>query len=309
MNTPKISVLIPTYNYARYLDQAIQSVLNQTFTDFELIIVDDNSSDNTNTVMQKYLADKRISYYKNPTNLGLPGNWNKCLSLAKGKYLKFLMADDKFHPQLLEKFTAIFDRYPNVSVVTSNKALIDTRDAITERYNQPYQFLHQGEKIIYESLKTMNFIGEPTTVMIRRENMRLGNFNTEYCWIPDWDMWLRHLSIGDCYIIPEVLSYFRQHTEQATVYLNKKLHNLFEEYTFFKKIQKTNPYNIDLSKIDIAKILKFKSYRYFRSSTKGLIKGYNGSWFSFKDAFKKFMQERLIYAQAACILFELPFTI
>jgi glycosyltransferase involved in cell wall biosynthesis len=79
MTTPKVSVVIPTYNYAHFLDETIQSVLNQTFLDFELIIVDNNSTDNTEEVVKNYLSDNRVSFYKNDTNIGLVGNWNKCL--------------------------------------------------------------------------------------------------------------------------------------------------------------------------------------------------------------------------------------
>ena len=92
---PKVSVLIPTYNYARYIGEAIESVLNQTFTDFELIIIDDQSKDNTDEVVAKYLHDPRVSYHKNPVNLGLVGNFNRALELANGEYIKFLLADDK----------------------------------------------------------------------------------------------------------------------------------------------------------------------------------------------------------------------
>ena len=76
--SPKVSVLIPTYNYACFLDKAIESILDQTYTDFELIIVDDLSDDNTNEVVYKYLEDKRITYHQNSYTHGLPGNWNKC---------------------------------------------------------------------------------------------------------------------------------------------------------------------------------------------------------------------------------------
>ncbi len=81
--SPKVSVLIPTYNYAHYLDETIRSVLDQTFTDFELLIVDNRSTDNTAEVVKKYLGDNRVSFYANEKNVGLVGNWNKCLDYAK----------------------------------------------------------------------------------------------------------------------------------------------------------------------------------------------------------------------------------
>src|SRR5688572_12302291 len=116
---PKVSVLIPTYNYAHFLDETIQSVLDQTFTNFELVIVDNCSTDNTDEVVQKYLTDTRISFYRNETNIGLVGNWNKCLDYARGEYIKYLCADDKFRPELLEKFVAVMDQNPGVSIMSS----------------------------------------------------------------------------------------------------------------------------------------------------------------------------------------------
>src|SRR3712207_8356912 len=87
--SPKVSVLMPTLNYARFLPEAIESVLNQTLSDFELVIVDNGSTDDTDEVIQRYLGDKRVHYYKNLTK-GMAGNWNKCIEYSKGTYLKFL---------------------------------------------------------------------------------------------------------------------------------------------------------------------------------------------------------------------------
>src|ERR1700691_6171602 len=103
MNPPKVSVLIPTYNYARYLAEAIESVLEQDFQDFELLIVDDCSSDNTAEVVQPFCArDARVRFAVNPTNLGMVNNWQRCLDHARGSYIKFLFGDDTLaNPQAL----------------------------------------------------------------------------------------------------------------------------------------------------------------------------------------------------------------
>jgi glycosyltransferase involved in cell wall biosynthesis len=272
--SPKVSVLIPTYNYACFLDKAIESILDQTYTNFELIIVDDLSEDNTDEVVNKYLGDKRISYHQNSYTHGLPGNWNKCLSLANGEYIKFLMADDKLHPQLLEKFVAVLDKYPNVSLVTSHKENFDCDfvNTIQEQHFPSYSNLQNGRKIIYESLNSYNWIGEPTTVMFRKTNLCLGQFNTAYSWIPDWDMWVRQLTVGDCYIIPEVLSYFRQHQNQATIKLSNDFNRQYEEYEFYKSLQIQNPYKLDLQQINFKSILKSKGATYLKSTIKGLTK-------------------------------------
>ena len=255
---PKVSILIPTYNYAHYLDESIQSALGQTYTDFELIIVDDQSKDNTDEVVQKYLGDKRVSYYKNPVNLGLVGNFNKCLGYAKGKYIKYLLADDKFHPQLLEKFVPIMEQYPNVSLTTSNSEMFGLR---CKKRQQPFQYLQEGRKVIYESLKegSGNWIGEPTTVMFRKSDLIIGSFNSKFTCLVDWEMWLRLLSVGDCYIIPETLSYFRTHASQASKVVLENSKYTFEDYYFYKDIKMHNNCKVDFSQLDIDKTIKKKA--------------------------------------------------
>ena len=256
VHTPKVSVLIPTYNSASFLSEAIESVLNQTFTDFELIIQDNNSDDHTEEVVKKYLPDTRVSYHKNAVNIGMAGNWNKVLTHARGEYIKFLMSDDKFHPQLLEKFVPIMDQNPNVSLITSYREEFGLENYKNE---PPFIHLQPGKKIICETLKDRNWLGEPTTVMFRRSNLFLGDFNTNYTYILDWDMWLRHLSIGDCYILPQTLSYFRVHSKQVTKTALKQSLNYFEVYEFYKKVRDENPYRLDFGAFDIDSLVKQKA--------------------------------------------------
>jgi glycosyltransferase involved in cell wall biosynthesis len=250
---PKVSVLIPTYNYAHILDETIQSVLNQTFADFELIIIDDCSKDNTDEVVQKYLSDPRISYYNNPVNLGLVGNWNKCLSLAKGDYIKFLCADDKFRSDLLEKFVAVMEEFPKVSLVVCNKTMIGTSNVMVEL---PFKNLHSGREIIYHTLNTKGWLGEPSSVMFRRSNLDLGLFKKGLIWLPDWEMWIRQLTAGDCYIIPEPVVFIRNHGQQLTKKVMKNYINYFEEYEMCKAIKENDGYNLDISGIDMEKVMK-----------------------------------------------------
>lgn len=255
---PKVSVLIPTYNYARFLNEAIESVLNQTFTDFELVIVDNNSTDNTKEVVDKYSNDKRLRYYKNETNIGIIGNFNKCLEYANGDYIKYLMADDLFHKQLLEKFVAVMEEYPNVSLVTSYNEIFGTKKK--QRRTQ-FNNLHSGEEIIHECLMNGrgNMIGEPTSVMFRKKHLGSQGFNPEYTALTDLNLWLRLLTKGDGFFIPEVLSYFRMHETQTTN-LNL-IKNRFDEYFFYKILQTKNDYNTDISKLNLDKVIKTKAIK------------------------------------------------
>jgi glycosyltransferase involved in cell wall biosynthesis len=299
-NTPKVSVIIPSYNSAAYMDEAIQSVLNQTFENFELIIVDDCSPDDTDSVVQKYLGDKRVSYYKNSSNLGLSGNWNKALKFAKGDYIKFLCSDDKFHPQLLEKFVVIMDQYPQVSLVSSYREEFGLAKV---RNEPPFAHLQKGQKIIVESLKERNWIGEPTCVMFRKENLRFGEFNPQYIYYIDWDMWLRQLSIGDCYIIPEILSYFRVHEKQVSKMVMKTFLNYFEVFKFYKNIRDNNPYKIDFAHFDIDFLVKQKAIKCANATVKlipGLYKKENR--ILFHQAIKIIQSEKVLFSSFVEIL-------
>lgn len=218
MLKPKVSILIPSYNYARYLGEAIESALIQTYENFELIIVDNCSTDNTEEIVRNFMArDSRIFYFKNATNIGMYRNYNEALLYAKGEYIKFLNADDKFEPTLLEKFVDILDNDPTVSVVTSHRQYFGSK---TDILKSPYKGRIEAKFAILSSLRYGNWIGEPTTVMFRRNNLNLGLFDISLLMLADHDMWLRQLRVGNLYVIDEVLSYFRIHEEQGTSELN-----------------------------------------------------------------------------------------
>ena len=251
---PKVSVLIPTYNYAFCIDDAIQSVLNQEYQDFEIVIIDDCSKDNTDEVVQKYLSDPRIRYYKNEVNLGLVGNWNKCLSYARGEYIKFLCADDKFREDLLRKFVEVMEQYPNVSLVVCNKTMFGGGPSVTVQL--PFQKLKSGREIIYDTLNSKGWLGEPSSVMFRKSNLHVGPFKAGLIWLPDWEMWIRQLTTGDCYIIPEPVVYIRNHSQQLTKKVMKYFINYQEEYELCKAIKEDNGYKIDKSGIDMEAVMK-----------------------------------------------------
>jgi glycosyltransferase involved in cell wall biosynthesis len=250
----KISVLIPTYNYAHYLDETIQSVLGQSFKDFELIIVDNYSTDNTEELVRKYLTDKRVFYYKNPKNLGLVGNWNQCLTYANADYIKFVCADDKIHPEMLAKFYSVMELYPNVSLLTCYKQLFDGQPWLVEL---PFQHVQEGKKVIYHTMTTKSWIGEPTSVMFRKSNLHLGNFKPEYILHVDWEMWNRQLTMGDCYIIPEPLAFVRAHATQNTKTSIDRA--CFEEYSMAKLLFEYPGFDNKSDKKQINKIIKQKA--------------------------------------------------
>ena len=219
MTVPKLSICIPTFNYSRFLPEAIESVLVQSFADFELLIIDDCSTDNTAEIARSYVErDPRIRFSVNPQNLGMVANWNLCLHQARGEYIKFVFGDDILvSREALLKMVTVLDSYSFVSLVASARKLVDTfsRDIRTESsfrksMNAP------GIEIIRRCLvKQKNLIGEPTAVMFRKRDAKRG-FNGDYRQIVDLEMWFNLLEQGGFAFINEPLCAFRRHPAQQT---------------------------------------------------------------------------------------------
>jgi glycosyltransferase involved in cell wall biosynthesis len=219
MNPPKVSVLIPTYNYARYLAEAIESVLEQDFEDFELIIADDCSADNTAEVVRPFcVRDARVHFSVNSTNLGMVNNWNQCLAQARGEYIKFLFGDDKLiHRQALRKMLALMERYPSAVLAASARIILDEESNEVDIYRDLPEGCHDGRKIItaYMMENGKNLVGEPSAVMFRKSDARRG-FDPRYQQITDVEMWIHLLEKGDLAYTREPLCAFRCHPSQQT---------------------------------------------------------------------------------------------
>ncbi len=234
-NRPLVSVCIPSYNYSNYISSAIESVLLQTYQNFELIIVDDYSTDNTNQIIEKYLTqDKRIQFYKNTSNLGMVENWNLCLKKTTGEYVKILGADDLLERSCLEKSVAVLDENPGVSLVSCARLLIDkdAKPIKTVAYADKFQIL-AGKQVINNCFFTANLIGEPTAVLFRKKDSLRG-FNPSYRQLTDLEMWFSLLEKADFAFIPEALCKFRVHQDQATKSNVQTLTFLDDELLLFR---------------------------------------------------------------------------
>ena len=211
---PSVSVCIPSYCGAMHLGAAIDSVLNQSFTDFELIIIDDNSSDQTSEVVLSY-QDARIRYIKNTENLGPEGNWNKCLSVAKGKYFKLLPHDDVLAQDCLSRQVDILENDPNelIALVFCARHIIDQKGKIiaTRRYSSSKAGVISSQAIIKKSIQLgTNLLGEPGAILFRKSLAEtIGVFDGSISYIIDLDYWFRLLLNGDAYYMNEPLASFR----------------------------------------------------------------------------------------------------
>ncbi len=125
-SSPKVSIGLPVYNGEKYLEAAIKSILDQTFTDFELIICDNASTDDTESICRSFASeDARIRYYRNDRNLGAAKNYNRTLKLARGPYFRWTCHDDKLAPRCLEACVEVLDDHPEVSLAYPQTQMID----------------------------------------------------------------------------------------------------------------------------------------------------------------------------------------
>ena len=147
MSSPLVSLCIPAYNRARFLGSALDSLLNQTFKDFEIIVVDDCSPDNIKDVVSKY-DDPRIRYYRNETNLGVPSNYNKVFSLARGEFVCLFGDHDEADPHFLEKSLEIMRDDFEVVFTVPGLVVIDEEGRPAERYEKSNPKVMPGQEML-----------------------------------------------------------------------------------------------------------------------------------------------------------------
>lgn len=136
----KVSIIMGAYNVSEFIDRAIQSILDQTYQDWELIICDDASTDNTTELIEKYLGDSRIHLYHQPYNVGYLKNKNYAFGLPNGELITQLDADDTCHPNRLQLQVSVFEKYPEIKICGSNYRQIDLHDRPLEapRYKEDF---------------------------------------------------------------------------------------------------------------------------------------------------------------------------
>lgn len=217
-SAPQVSVCIPAFNAAAYLGPALESVLAQDHPDFEVVVVDNHSTDGTGALVEQWIArgESRIRLYRNDSNIGMVANLNRCLELAAGRYVKFLMADDLLRPACLARMSAALDAHAGVSLVASGRDIIDPQGhARGRRCAFRSDRIVPGKQALVDCLYGANFIGEPTAVMFRRRDVDAG-FRADLPQLLDMELWFRLLERGDLMYLAESLCAIRHHAEQAT---------------------------------------------------------------------------------------------
>lgn len=210
MGQPLVSVCIPAYNNEAFIVETMESVLRQTYENIELIVVDDRSADNT-LEMVRSVADPRVRVYCNEKNLGMSGNWNRCLSLCRGEYIKLLCADDLLHETLIEREVAIMEQYPQALLVQTDTCFVDNDGKRAGYYRRYYRRgLVEGKKASRFSVFTRDYLGAPLANLIRRSALDIcSGFDSSFVYIVDYDFFMSIANHGKIYILHEPLNFFR----------------------------------------------------------------------------------------------------
>lgn len=217
MPAPLISICIPTYNYRRFLPDALQSALAQTVRDIEILVVDNHSDDGTTELLAEYARrDNRVIAHRNATNLGMTANFNRCIELARGKYVKMLCADDVLAADCVEKLVAAMEERADIRLAGCARYYFDEPGTpIRTASYGPGRALVSGGEVIRQCFFRGNLIGEPTAVLFRRSDAGRG-FSAEYRQAFDMELWFRLLMEGGFAYCPEALCGIREHAGSGT---------------------------------------------------------------------------------------------
>lgn len=232
---PKVSIIIPNYNHAPFLEQRIKSVLNQTYQDFEVIYLDDASTDDSNLIFSTFANSQRIKGFFNEKNSGNTfKQWNRGVRLAKGEYIWLAESDDYAHEDFLAKLVNKLDENPSVGLAYCHSPFADEHCniedwALGERWKQ--DFINNGRNECSQYLIFRNTIPNASAVLIRRaayEKAGYADEDMEFC--GDWMMWVKILLNSDLGFIAEPLNYYRRHSGTVSSRFNKSLVFVEERY-------------------------------------------------------------------------------
>ncbi|MGO9377178.1 MAG: glycosyltransferase family 2 protein [Dissulfurispiraceae bacterium] len=222
MERPRVSVIVTCYNYAKYLEGCLTSILNQTYQDFELLIVNDGSTDNTDEIVTRFLDNDKIRYI-NQSNTGQAIATNNGITAAAGELIAFLDADDLWEPTKLQKQVNLFSR-DSIGVVYSRLKFIN-EDGVPRYAEIANKYFIPRSGFITGFLLFENFIPYSSTVVRKQCFDKYGMFNPEYKNGLDWDLWLRISKEFEFAFVDEPLLLYRMgHPGQLTSNMERSVH-------------------------------------------------------------------------------------
>jgi hypothetical protein len=209
--TPRVTFLVPCYNYGRYLAQALDSLLSQTLRDLELIVIDDGSQDDSMAVLTRYSDEPRVRVLHHEKNKGHIYSYNEGLALARGKYIGILSADDYCQrSDAVARQVNLFEGYPQVGMVYSAHTMLEPDGRQITVAPLPQDCVRNGLDE-FRSLLWGNYILHSGTLLRREVQEALGPYDPALPQSGDWDLWLRASAAHDVGYIAEPLYVYRLH--------------------------------------------------------------------------------------------------
>lgn len=262
----KVSIILTSYNHAKYLRQAIESALSQTFSDFELIIWDDASTDESWEIINSY-SDRRIRAFRNQVNMHR-GNINRGLEKAQGEYIAIHHSDDVWELGKLEKQVAFLDEHPEVGAVFSDVIVIDEDGEILPAHSHPYQnVFSQPNRSRHEWLNHFFYRGNALchpSVLIRKQcYFDCGMYRSGFS-AADYDMWVRLCLKYEIHVLPDKLILLRIRNNNANASGNRpdtRLRDWFERFQILKNYKSlSNPEDFQKIFPDTNHLLQAKGF-------------------------------------------------
>lgn len=264
---PLVSICVPTYNSAKFLRKSLDSIVNQTYPNREIIVSDNASTDNTEEIIKEYVKKYNIKYYKNERNIGGEANFSKCIQLANGDYTAIYHSDDVYMPNIIQKQVQVFESNTSVGAVFTRAEFINIHDKIIGESKLPVELsdkrIYCFSEIFLSILSNLNFLICPSAMVRSKIYKELAPFNKDmFGTSADLDMWFRILERYSIAILDEKFINYRisnvhgsfkinyLRTEEADFfkvmdyYLSSKVGNIYiprnvmYKYKFLKNIDK-----------------------------------------------------------------------
>lgn len=213
---PRVSIAVPTYNCEKYIAQSIESLLGQSYGDFELVISDNASSDGTEGLCQRYAAqDKRVRYVRRTENIGGPGNFRYVFSLCSGEYHKWSTADDYWHPDFLKEAVAVLDQKPDVVLCYPKTRKIDLAGATLSDYTDELHLVDESPRARFRQFYERIGLCNAHLGLIRREAMLKTRLIGPHK-ASDVDFLGELALLGKFWLLPEIRFFRRFHAESSS---------------------------------------------------------------------------------------------
>jgi len=308
---PLVSICIPTYNSSKTIIETLQSIMEQTYDNIEIIVGDNNSSDDTTLKVMALKCKIGIKIFKNKENIGPAANNNELIKRAKGKYICIFHADDIYLPTIIEEQVKIMEMFSKCGAVFTLRQIIDENGKVLKKISLPFKlligFTYGPKELFFPRMLQYGNIFVCPTAMVRKEvykkvglyktseNFDSKNYTDETQMVIDQDMWLRIMEKYRMCIIDKYLINYRVHLNQGSMVINKRRKMISPEYTLYDKYIDKWKVN-DIVLIGRYKKMKSKAYLFYAIN-------------SLLDNDRKQFDWNMNYSYFHCYLLSFPFGI